>query len=187
MCATLHSNAILTPPVSAASREDQFEALTRTLRLDPTDSEDDILAHLRDDSKISTESLIRAVESLGPLSTFRGVAGTGKDGWNPEDQIEQQRSGELGRRLKVAGVRFVVLGDVRDEVSAPPGRMQRTKAKIDDRLRSTLQLTPANLATTSCHTLSRFTAPIWLESCWRRMGRLWIPSRAQRPTEFKAE
>lgn len=60
------------------------------------------------------EQIVDAVQNMGFESIFRGVAG--KDGWNAPDEMEFQHSGELGRRLLTAGVQFVVMGDVKDEV-----------------------------------------------------------------------
>ncbi|BEJ15358.1 hypothetical protein CspHIS471_0411250 [Cutaneotrichosporon sp. HIS471] len=66
---------------------------------------------MRDREEIPTERLIAAIESMGTESTFRGVG----DDLHGRDQMGFQASGELARGLAAAGVRVVVLGDVRDE------------------------------------------------------------------------
>lgn len=70
---------------------------------------------LRDTNQISTEQIIHAVQNMGFQSIFRGVAG--KDGWVSADQMEYQHSGDLARDLLSAGVEYVIVGDVKDEVS----------------------------------------------------------------------
>jgi hypothetical protein len=52
---------------------------------------------------------------MGFQSIFRGVAG--KEGWVSPDQMEYQHSGDLARDLLSAGVEYVIVGDVKDEVS----------------------------------------------------------------------
>lgn len=109
----MQSNAILSNPLLPEEKEDQFEAFAQAAGVDP--SSPDALEQLRDEEKTPLERLVQAVESLDKHGVFRGVAGT--DGWNAPNSMEFQASGELGRRLKEAGVEFVVLGDVRDEAS----------------------------------------------------------------------
>lgn len=62
------------------------------------------------------DQIVQAVQNkMGFQSIFRGVAGT--DGWVCPDLMEYQHSGDLARDLKVAGVQYVIVGDVKDEVS----------------------------------------------------------------------
>ncbi|BEI92325.1 uncharacterized protein CcaverHIS019_0411450 [Cutaneotrichosporon cavernicola] len=107
--ATLQSNAILTDPLSRHAREDQFAQLASALGLDPNDPL--VVERMRDREQIPTGRLIAAIEGMGTESTFRGVA----DDLHGRDQMAFQASGELARGLAAAGVRVVVLGDVRDE------------------------------------------------------------------------
>jgi hypothetical protein len=107
------SNAILTDPLPPSSRRDQFAAFCRALGADP--SSPAILEELRDTTRYPTARLIEAVQAMEGLSTFRGVVG--EDGWNRADEMEYQQSGGLAAGLKAAGVKCVIMGDVRDEVS----------------------------------------------------------------------
>lgn len=75
----------------------------------------DVLEQLRDTNKISTEMFMAAVQGDGDAATYRGVAGV--DGWVRADMMAYQESGGLARDLKRAGVKCVITGDVRDEVS----------------------------------------------------------------------
>ncbi|GFZ43710.1 hypothetical protein JCM24511_01430 [Saitozyma sp. JCM 24511] len=109
--ATLMSNAILTDPLPPSSRRDQFAAFCRALGADP--SSPAILEELRDTTRYPTAKLIEAVQAMGGLSTFRGVVGD--DGWNRADEMAYQQSGGLAAGLKAAGVKCVIMGDVRDE------------------------------------------------------------------------
>ncbi|WWD19393.1 hypothetical protein CI109_103853 [Kwoniella shandongensis] len=111
MTAHHQSNAILASPLTPASRNTQFVAFCDALGIDPTTP--DILSILRDTSRYSTKQIITAVQNMGELSTFRGVVG--EDGWVRADQIEYQRSGGLAKGLREAGVKCVIVGDVRDE------------------------------------------------------------------------
>ncbi|KAK4689641.1 hypothetical protein P7C73_g460, partial [Tremellales sp. Uapishka_1] len=109
--ALLQSNAILTNPLAPSTRDEQFQAFCEQLRIDHTLP--DILEQLRDTTKFPTQAVISAVQSMGNLCTFRGVIGT--DGWNRADEMEYQQSGRMAADLKSAGVRCVIMGDVRDE------------------------------------------------------------------------
>lgn len=109
----LQSNAILSDPLTRSDRADQFAAFARELGADP--SSPTVLADLRDTAKYPTSALVRAVERMGTLGTFRGVVGEDGDGWVRANQMAYQRSGGLGRDLAAAGVKCVIVGDVRDE------------------------------------------------------------------------
>ncbi|WWC90315.1 uncharacterized protein L201_005248 [Kwoniella dendrophila CBS 6074] len=109
--AHLQSNAILADPVTPATRDIQFAALCEALGESPTTP--NILEKLRDTKHISTEKLVKAVQNMGELCTFRGVVGD--DGWVRSDQVEYQHNGGLAKGLKEAGVKCILVGDVRDE------------------------------------------------------------------------
>ncbi|KAK8854472.1 hypothetical protein IAR55_003210 [Kwoniella newhampshirensis] len=111
MTAHHQSNAILSSPLTPASRNSQFNAFCKALDIDP--STPDILSVLRDTSRMSTDRIIKAVQNMGELSTFRGVVGD--DGWVRADQIEYQRNGGLAKGLREARVKCLIVGDVRDE------------------------------------------------------------------------
>jgi hypothetical protein len=51
---------------------------------------------------------------MGSLSTFRGVSEV--DGFVAHDQMNYQKSGRLATGLRQAGVKCVIVGDVKDEV-----------------------------------------------------------------------
>ncbi|KLT38952.1 alpha/beta-hydrolase [Cutaneotrichosporon oleaginosum] len=108
--ATLQSNAILTDPLSRHERAAQFAHLCAALGVDSADETRAVDA-LRDRARFPSAALIAAVEGMGVNSTFRGVA----DALHGRDQMAFQASGALARGLAAAGVRAVVLGDVRDE------------------------------------------------------------------------
>lgn len=78
------------------------------MQLDPTSP-----SALEDLRAVSTKQLVSAVERAGKLSTFRGVYG--KDGWMSE-LIDFQKSPAFADGLRKAGVRSVLVGEVRDEV-----------------------------------------------------------------------
>ncbi|WWC71196.1 uncharacterized protein I206_105149 [Kwoniella pini CBS 10737] len=105
------SNAILAPPLTPSTRNIQFEALCSAIGISP--STPNVLDRLRDINEFSTSRLIKAVQDMGELCTFRGVVGD--DGWVRADQMEYQHSGGLAKGLKEAGVLCVIAGDVRDE------------------------------------------------------------------------
>ncbi|OCF41074.1 hypothetical protein I317_05085 [Kwoniella heveanensis CBS 569] len=109
--AHLQSNAILSAPLTPATRNTQFHAFCQALSIDP--STPDILSKLRDPAQFPTEKVIKAVQDMGDQCTFRGVVGT--DGWVRADQVDYQRNGGLAKGLKEAGVKCIIVGDVRDE------------------------------------------------------------------------
>lgn len=90
-----------------------MEELCQRLGIDHTAP--DVLEQLRDTSRVSTEALIAAVQGDGDATTYRGIQGT--DGWLGADMMGYQRSGGLARGLREAGVKCIIAGDVRDEVS----------------------------------------------------------------------
>lgn len=106
--ATLQSNAILTNAVTPSSKAEQFSAFCEALG-----AEEDLEA-LRNEERYPTAAIIDAVQRMGVQGTFRGVV---EDGWIEADQMEYQASGQLGRDLVAAGVKVVIMGDVRDEDS----------------------------------------------------------------------
>lgn len=110
---TLLSNAILSDPCTPSSRATQFSLLCKSLHLDP--SAPDVLDTLRDPAQVGSGRLMAVIEGMGFENTFRGVFGP--DGWIRPDQMGYQQSGGLGRDLERAGVRCVIMGDVKDEVS----------------------------------------------------------------------
>ncbi|WVW85202.1 hypothetical protein I302_107240 [Kwoniella bestiolae CBS 10118] len=125
--AHLQSNAILASPVSPATRNVQFDALCEAIGLDP--KAPDVLEKLRDTTEFPTANLIKAVQSMGELCTFRGVIGN--DGWVREDQVEFQHSGGLAKGLAAAGVKCIIAGDVRDEDFFYKGvHFSQTKAEL---------------------------------------------------------
>ncbi|WRT68773.1 uncharacterized protein IL334_005753 [Kwoniella shivajii] len=105
------SNAILAAPLSPASRRNQFEAFCQSVGIPP--STPNILERLRDTDEFPTKKIITAVQNMGELCTFRGVIGD--DGWVSADQVNFQRNGGLAKGLNDAGVKCVIVGDVRDE------------------------------------------------------------------------
>ncbi|WVF67724.1 hypothetical protein IAT40_002483 [Kwoniella sp. CBS 6097] len=109
--AHLQSNAILAAPLTPSTRNTQFQAFCQALGVDPSSL--NILSQLRDSSKYPTQRIIKAVQEMGDQCTFRGVVGD--DGWVRTDQIDYQRSGGLAKDLRDAGVKCIIVGDVRDE------------------------------------------------------------------------
>ena len=100
--------------MALATKDEQFRALCKALDIDTIQPED-ALSRLRDTSAYPTAVILAAVGSLGSLSTFRGVCGV--DGWVRHDMMAFQESGGSASGLKRAGVRCLVVGDVKDEVS----------------------------------------------------------------------
>lgn len=80
------------------------------LDLDPTSEAS--LQTLRDSNKVPWESITSAAEELIPYGTFRGCT----DGeFLPNDMMAYQASPEFASGLKSKGVKFLVVGDMRDE------------------------------------------------------------------------
>jgi hypothetical protein len=102
---TLLSNAILSDPCTPSSRATQFSLLCKSLHLDPSAA--DVLETLRDPAQVESGRLMEVIEGMGFENTFRGVVGP--DGWIRPDQMGYQQSGGLGRDLKRAGVRCVIM------------------------------------------------------------------------------
>ncbi|WVQ68653.1 uncharacterized protein L199_006862 [Kwoniella botswanensis] len=125
--AHLQSNAILASPVTPATRNIQFAALCKAIGIDPATP--DVLGRLRDTNEFPTDKLIKAVQNMGELCTFRGVVGD--DGWVRADQVEFQHNGGLAKGLREAGVRCIIAGDVRDEDFFYKGvHLSKTKADL---------------------------------------------------------
>ncbi|RSH85343.1 hypothetical protein EHS25_004739 [Saitozyma podzolica] len=108
--ATLHSNALITTPPLRSSKRHQVEVLCQQLGLNPKMA--DILDALR---QVPLDHLLAAVSGMGSLSTFRGVCEV--DGFVAHDQMDYQQSGRLATGLRQAGVKWVVVGDVKDEIA----------------------------------------------------------------------
>jgi hypothetical protein len=92
---------------------------------------------------------------MGISSTFRGVIGS--DGWVREDEMEYQHSGGLAEGLRSAGVKCVILGDVRDEVSSCDD--SHDKRNITLRTRSTGPFILVRPLRISCRILSGTIPP----------------------------
>jgi carboxylesterase type B len=108
--ATMHSNALITTPPLRSSKRHQVEVLWHQLGLHTE------LSHALDALRqVPSDDLFAAVSRMGPLSTFRGVCEV--DGFVAHDLMEFQKSGQLALGLRKAGVKCVIVGDVKDEVS----------------------------------------------------------------------
>ncbi|EKD05160.1 hypothetical protein A1Q2_00546 [Trichosporon asahii var. asahii CBS 8904] len=105
----LQSNAILGDPVPASERQVNFDSLCRKLGLNPR--QPGILDALRDEALVPTLRLMRAVDSLGVLGTFRCVV---EPGWVEADTMAYQAT-RMGDDLRAAGVVIVVVGEVLQE------------------------------------------------------------------------
>ncbi|KAG6828499.1 hypothetical protein H0H92_007774 [Tricholoma furcatifolium] len=128
--AALQSNAILkqcaslmasdaaghdsTNPKTPEEYREQFEALCRSLNLDP--DAPDILDTLRDPVKVPWSSITHVIETdvIGVHGTFRGCLA---DDWLPTspDPVAWQRSGGLANGLRAHGVKSIVIGDLSEE------------------------------------------------------------------------
>lgn len=102
-------------PRTPAELRPQFEALCRALKLNPTDP--DILSTLRDPARVPWSEITRVIaeDELGvEWGTFRGCL---EDAWIPSspDPMEWQRSGRFAQALKRKGLRYVVVGDLKEE------------------------------------------------------------------------
>lgn len=103
-----------TDPQTRAEYRAQFVALCEALKLDPTAP--DILATLRDPTKISWSAITNVIETeaLGPHGTFRGCL---SEDWlaRSPDPMAWQRSGGFARGLRAHGVRSIIIGDLSEE------------------------------------------------------------------------
>ncbi|PCH34967.1 carboxylesterase [Wolfiporia cocos MD-104 SS10] len=113
--AILQSNSIVATPKTPAELRPQFHALCRALQLDPDSP--DVLATLRDPTKISSSQLTQAIETdaVGvEYGTFRGCL---DDSWlaASPDPMAWQRGGDFARSLKAKGVRSIVVGELSEE------------------------------------------------------------------------
>ena len=72
------------------------------------------LDSLRDTVKLPGDAVFHGVRSMGTLSSF--IPCVGGDDWLPKDEIERQRNGSLAKDLLAAGVKCIIIGDVKDEV-----------------------------------------------------------------------
>ena len=105
---------MLCDPIPLNEKREQFSAVCKALGLVATDS--NVIDQLRDKIRFPAKRLIEAVETLGSLATIRSVEGPSGGGIAEKDSMEWQRQGGLGTALRAAGVKCVVVGDVRDEV-----------------------------------------------------------------------
>ncbi|KZS96572.1 carboxylesterase [Sistotremastrum niveocremeum HHB9708] len=106
----MESNAILIDPKTPRELQTQFDALVGALSLDPTSP--DILETIQDRSKVSAGALLEAIASIPEYGTFRGCT----DGsWMKEGAMGWQASGAFGRSLKEKGIKYVVVGETKDE------------------------------------------------------------------------
>ncbi|CCM06018.1 uncharacterized protein FIBRA_08262 [Fibroporia radiculosa] len=113
--AVLQSNAIMLNPKTPTELRSQFRALCEALRLDPDAS--DVLATLRDPSKVTTSALLHVIETeeVGVLnSTFRGCLDGSWLATSP-DPMTWQRTGGFARALRAKGVRSIVVGELTEE------------------------------------------------------------------------
>ncbi|KAF8836936.1 alpha/beta-hydrolase [Paxillus ammoniavirescens] len=113
--AVLQSNAILLTPKTATELRPQYDALCRTLNLDPASPT--TLATLRDPTLVPATALMHVIEtdSVGiENGTYRGCL----DGsWLPvsPDPMTWQRSGQLALKLREKGVTSIAIGDLSEE------------------------------------------------------------------------
>ncbi|KAF9454428.1 carboxylesterase [Macrolepiota fuliginosa MF-IS2] len=112
--AALQSNAILTDPKTPAQLRPQFQALCRSLGLNP--DEPTILDTLRNSKKVSWQSITRVIENdmLGQYGTFRGCLASD---WMivAPGPMARQRSGAFTSSLKAHGVKALVIGNLTEE------------------------------------------------------------------------
>jgi carboxylesterase type B len=113
--AFLMSNAIVMIPKTPAELRPQFEALCRSLGLDPHSP--DILNTLRDPSVVSASRICEVIETdtLGTeYGTFRGCV---DNSWmaSVPDAMTWQRSGQFADNLMKKGVRSIIVGDLTEE------------------------------------------------------------------------
>lgn len=175
--ATLQSNAILTDPLSREERRGQFHELCAALDLDSESP--DILTTLRDRARVPTTALIAAVEGMGVESTFRGVVGD----WVDADQMAFQASGALARGLAAAGVRAVILGDVRDEAHFYAGcHPCNTPSELLPNVARYYPLPTARALLASYPPLSDISAP----ACQERLGRVLADGQVYLPVRLLA-
>ncbi|KZT66245.1 carboxylesterase [Daedalea quercina L-15889] len=113
--AMLQSNAILTVPKTPTELRPQFEALCRTLGLDP--SSPHVLAQLRDASTLPWNKLTHVIETDKIGTEFGSFRGTLDGTWlaTSPDPMTWQRSGGFARALRAKGVRSIVVGDLTEE------------------------------------------------------------------------
>ncbi|OCH89198.1 carboxylesterase [Obba rivulosa] len=113
--AMMHSNAIVVTPKTPEELRSQFHTLCRALNLDPLAP--NILATLRDPSRVQWQAITNAIESgaVGAVhGTFRGCLDGSWMSSSP-DPMTWQRSGAFARALRAKGVRSIVVGDLTEE------------------------------------------------------------------------
>lgn len=177
--ATLQSNAILTDPLTAVERRGQFAELCCALDLNPESP--GVIETLRNREQIPTAKLIAAVEGLGTESTFRGVVG--HDGWVEADQMAYQASGALARGLASAGVRAVIVGDVRDEAHFYAGC--HSCPTPDDLLPNVARYYPLEIAEALLASYPPLTDTS-VSGCQERLGRVLADGQVYLPVRLLA-
>ncbi|KAM6497366.1 carboxylesterase [Amanita muscaria] len=113
--AVLQSNAILADPRTPAELRLQFQALCKALKLDPDSP--DILATLRDPAKVPWHEITRVIETDVLETKYQVFRGCLSSDWiiTSPGPMARQRTGEFSRKLKQAGVRSIVIGEVSEE------------------------------------------------------------------------
>jgi len=108
--ACLQSNAIATNPKTPKELRDQYQALLKSLGLNPSDKSSD--SKLKDPDTMSWQALTKEIESLVAFGTFRGAS----DGsFLPLQEMERQSDGTFAKLLQEKGVRSIVVGDLIEE------------------------------------------------------------------------
>ncbi|KAH7910466.1 Alpha/Beta hydrolase protein [Hygrophoropsis aurantiaca] len=113
--AQLQSNALLTIPKTPTELRSQFIALCKSLNLDP--SSPDILATLRDRTKVPASAFMHVIETdaVGiENGTYRGCLDGSWLATTP-DPMTWQRTGDLARNLLAKGLKSIAIGDLKEE------------------------------------------------------------------------
>lgn len=179
--ALLQSNAILAPPLTRLERAEQFSELCAQLGADAKSP--GILADLRDQEKYPTEAIIAAVQRMGSLSTFRGVAAD-DEGWSIRDILSYQRN-SMGRDLRSAGVKCVITGDVRDE--SVFYSVVHDAPRPADILPNVARYYPLHLAEALCATYPPLEDDATPQECQARLGRVLADGQVHLPVRLLAK
>jgi len=104
-----------TVPKTSAELRPQFEALCRSLNLDP--KAPDVLDTLRDPAKVPAETLMHVIGTDKPGIEYSAYRGCLDGVWmsNDPDPMSWQHSGHLARKLREKGVKGIAIGDLPDE------------------------------------------------------------------------
>lgn len=120
--AHLMSNAILIDSKTPEQGQFQFDALAKYFGYsikDQTEKEN-ALENLRN---LPGREIITAIEELYKSQDVSPVFRSTTDGeWMKNNAMQWQRSGELAKKLKQKGIKYVLLGDTKDEVGFLPFR-----------------------------------------------------------------